>query len=201
MKDLRLTNRWLNNNHACPAAKAWFKAQPDTSLTTLWDTCPNGAWMLWMAKRLEVDNQQLLPVIMQIFKQQLSKTTIALAEYGIACNLDTLDCTTSEDLGIIADTAEKLYDSLCEQIANEELQVSISIPNKLVYSCYITACNLRLGPTLTYLHTAVHVMCDLDHTVELSLANSLRKSVNLDILLASSKTALVYGGLENALQH
>jgi hypothetical protein len=44
----------------CGEAAEWAAAQPDQSLSALWDTCPRGDWMLWLAGRLGVDRRILV---------------------------------------------------------------------------------------------------------------------------------------------
>ena len=39
----------LKELDACPEAIKWAEAQPDQSLEALWDTCPRGDWLLWLA--------------------------------------------------------------------------------------------------------------------------------------------------------
>jgi hypothetical protein len=47
----------LENLNACDDAKEWVKRQKSAS--EAWETCNRGDWMLWLAKRLDVDDKKL----------------------------------------------------------------------------------------------------------------------------------------------
>ncbi len=44
----------LRSMIACKPALQWVEEQPDQSLARLWETCPRGEWLIWLAEKLEV---------------------------------------------------------------------------------------------------------------------------------------------------
>jgi hypothetical protein len=42
---------------ACDSSVQWVEARPDCTLAELWDECPRGDWLLWLAVRAGVDRR------------------------------------------------------------------------------------------------------------------------------------------------
>jgi hypothetical protein len=47
----------LERLHACSDAREWVKTQK--SAVAAWENCERGDWMLWLAKKLSVDDRKL----------------------------------------------------------------------------------------------------------------------------------------------
>ena len=48
-------SRW----RPCEPARDWARAQPDQSLSSLWLTCPNATWSLWLCARAGLDTRAI----------------------------------------------------------------------------------------------------------------------------------------------
>jgi hypothetical protein len=51
------TKKIVNNFSPCSEAREWMKAQKNS--TEAWKNCERGDWMLWIAKKLKVDDKKL----------------------------------------------------------------------------------------------------------------------------------------------
>ena len=72
----------------CKDALEWYNNQPDSR--TAWETCPRGDWMLWIARRLGVDQRKLFlakgycaKTVLHLMKDERSKKAVDVAiAYG-----------------------------------------------------------------------------------------------------------------------
>lgn len=50
---------WLQENYACATGVIWIQEHNIKSLQEAWNVCNRGEWLLWMAKKLGVDERKL----------------------------------------------------------------------------------------------------------------------------------------------
>jgi hypothetical protein len=109
LKNMKTTK--LEKLHACSDAREWVKTQKSAVLA--WQNCERGDWMLWLAKKLNVDDKKFtLAKVMcakqveHLMKDQRSKDAL------VACLKYVNGEITREELyAAAADAAAAAYDA------------------------------------------------------------------------------------------
>ena len=101
------TNKLYKLN-ACSSARVWVETQKNP--TEAWKNCERGDWMLWLAKRLKVDDKKLTMAkamcakqVEHLMKDQRSKDALQ------ACFDYVNGKITKEELNAAADAADAAY--------------------------------------------------------------------------------------------
>ena len=81
--DLLLAMTRLN---ACDDARSWLTSCPAHTFADLWDACPRGDWLLWLAGRLPG------------LEAQVGRATAAVARLALAAIPDELDPTSAYEV-------------------------------------------------------------------------------------------------------
>jgi hypothetical protein len=168
---------FLRKIHACDEAITYASAQPD--FQSIWNNCPRGDWLIWLASLLRAPQKLVVQVSIECVRPVLK--LIPGNEYVIIrCNkwVNGTESTRS-----IESLSLNLYDYLYKH--------NLSSDNTFLSIIYVTNTILALDPSTlaAYSHEVIRKACDVNPETKSEMlnkcANIVRKIIKIDDLNVS----------------